>query len=185
MKIIYSTPELEAVTSRGENKYWQGFVKSDGNQFFTQTIFWQKTMSGISKKQESALVAIVGKNIGRSNETTPEQQAKLEMNATEKKQRDKGYRKSGEENDSLLLPMLAHQWEKRKHSVNFPLYVQPKLDGCRCLSDGSKMWSRKGKEFIPEIYEHLLFDTHGLIVDGELMLPHLDFTFQETGSAIK
>ena len=83
------------------------------------------------------------------------------------------------------LTMLAHEWSKRKHSVKFPLYAQPKLDGCRCLMQGGKMWSRKGKLFINKIVQHLLFDAGEVIIDGELMLPHGEWGFQEGMSATK
>ena len=47
------------------------------------------------------------------------------------------------------------------------------------------MWSRLGKEFIPEVVSHLLFDTGNIITDGELMLPHLQHSFQDTMKAVK
>lgn len=189
MKIVHSTPELQAEASRGNKKFWQGFVlfNEEGNEnaYYTQTAFWQETSSGLSQKQFSAPTRIFGKNIGKSNETFPVQQARMEMDATEKKQRDKGYVEAGQESDILVLPMLAHKWGDRKHSVGFPLYVQPKLDGVRCLMKDGVAWSRQGKLFIPEVYEHLKFETDGIIIDGELMLPRDEFTFQEGMTAIK
>ncbi|MHB8995151.1 MAG: ATP-dependent DNA ligase [Armatimonadota bacterium] len=189
MTIIHQTPELEAAASRGNSKFWQGFVLTDdAGNYYTRTRFWQQTAGGLSSPQDSAPTQILGKNIGRANETTPQQQAMLEMAATEKKQRDKGYRAEGETTDeALMLPMLAHSWEKRKHSVTFPLKAQPKLDGVRCLCRDGVMWSRQGKPFIPEIYEHIkLRSTLGdVIFDGELMLPHAEYTFQDTMRHVK
>lgn len=187
LKNIYSTPELQAETSTGKNKYWQGHVLTDDmGGYFTQTSFWQQTAKGLSERQLSVPTRVEGKNIGRANETTPEFQARFEIDSTEKKQRDKGYHEAGEDiSNKLILPMLAHEWSKRKHSVKFPLFAQPKLDGCRCLMQDGQMWSRKGKLFIPKIVEHLLFDAGEVIIDGELMLPHDQFTFQEGMSATK
>ena len=187
MRTISSTPELEAEASKGHSKYWQGFVLTDDSgAFFTQTAFWQQTANGVSQKQFSAPTRIAGKNTGKANETTSERQAKLEMAATEKRQRSKGYHEIGETTDDApLLPMLAHTWGDRKHGVEFPLYAQPKLDGCRCLLQDGVMHSRQGKEFLPAICQHLQFDTQGRVLDGELMLPHLDYSFQDTMKAIK
>ena len=81
--------------------------------------------------------------------------------------------------------MLAHSWAKEKNPPPFPLYAQPKLDGCRALMQDGLMWSRGGKPFHPVIVGHLCFDTAAVILDGELMLPHLDYTFQDTMRAIK
>ena len=187
LSVIHSTPDLEAEASKGNKKYWAGYVLTDdAGGFFTQTAFWQQTADGLSQRQFSAPTRVGGKNLGRANETTPEQQARFNMDSLEKRQRDKGYHEEGENTDgALLLPMLAHEWGKRKHSVRFPLYAQPKLDGCRCLFDGRRMWSRKGKPFLPEVWQHLMFDTFGFIMDGELMLPHGRYDFQTSMSAVK
>jgi DNA ligase-1 len=187
MRTVHSTPELQAEASRGNKKFWQGFVlfNEEDDGYYTQTAFWQETKDGLSQKQFSAPTKIEGKNIGRSNETSPAQQARMEMDSTEKKQRDKGYTEIGTEAQILVLPMLAHKWGDRKHSVGFPLYAQPKLDGLRFLMRDGIGWSRQGKLLIPEVYEHLRFETDGIIIDGELMLPRGDFSFQETMTAAK
>lgn len=191
MRTVHSTPELQANASKGNLKFWQGFVLTDEDtgEYFTQTAFWQETAKGLSQKQFSVPTKIEGKNIGKANETSPAQQARSEMDSTEKKQRDKGYAEAGQKADIRVLPMLAHKWGDRKHSVDFPLYAQPKLDGVRCLTQDGKMWSRQGKEFIPEVYQHLIFEVgssnSGVILDGELMLPHQQHSFQDTMKAVK
>jgi ATP-dependent DNA ligase len=52
------------------------------------------------------------------------------------------------------------------------------------LFDGENGWSRGNKEVIPEVIEHLKFDTGGYILDGELMLPNNQL-LQESMKAIK
>jgi ATP-dependent DNA ligase len=186
MNTIHSTPVLENKTSKGLAKFWQGHVVQDGGKFFTQTTFWQSTKDGgETVKQTSAPYEVVGKNIGKANETTPKDQAMSEMASTEKKQRDKGYHESGGTADILLLPMLAHKYAERKHTLSFPASVQPKLDGCRCLSLNGKKWSRGGKEFITEVIRHLQFNTDGHTIDGELLLPADEGGFQDSVKAIK
>jgi len=82
-------------------------------------------------------------------------------------------------------PMLANKFDDSK--ATFPCYVQPKLDGVRCLFDGKKAWTRNLKDHKPHIlrmlqerYPNL---PEGMVLDGELMLPNA--TFQETVSAVK
>jgi DNA ligase-1 len=161
-------------------------VLTDGADFFTQTEAWQDVLGGgTSVPLLSTPRRIAGKNLGRANQTTPEEQARKEVEALFLKQKDKGYRLSGEESPALLLPMLAHPYDKYAKYVQFPAYVQPKLDGVRCLFNGKTFWSRQGKAFLPQVVEHLHCDTQGLVLDGELMLPHEEFSFQQTIEAIK
>lgn len=203
MTTIYSTPLLQALTSTGKTKFWQGHVSTDGSKYFTYTTYCQNlgkvapiinsaedliALEGksISKITQSANVTIVGKNIGRSNETTPEQQAIFEINSTFKTQKDKGYFELGEEpvRDNVL-PMLAYPLGDKIHTIEFPLTVQPKFDGVRCLTNGTKMWSRRGKDFDGQIIAHLLGVKCGnYIVDGELILPE-GYPLQDTVSACK
>ena len=203
MNTIYSTPLLQASTSTGKKKFWQGHVCTDGADYFTYTTYCQtigKTIvdiqtaddlktnegSSISKITQSAYVTIEGKNIGRSNETTPSQQAISEINSTFKTNKDKGYREIGEADDkSFVLPMLAYPLGDKIHTIDFPLTVQPKFDGIRCLTDGENMWSRRGKSFDNKIVAHLNNVVCGdFIVDGELILPE-GFALQDTVSAAK
>ena len=203
MTTIYSTPLLQAKTSTGKTKFWQGHVSTDGINYFTFTTYCQnigKTTpiinsandltvqegKTISKITQSANVLIQGKNIGRSNETTPEQQAIFEINSTFKTQKDKGYFELGESPvKDNILPMLAHPLGDKIHTIEFPLTVQPKFDGVRCLTNGDKMWSRRGKEFDNNIVSHLLnVECGDYIVDGELILPE-GYPLQDTVSACK
>ncbi|MEJ2027139.1 MAG: aconitase family protein, partial [Limibacillus sp.] len=78
---------------------------------------------------------VEGKNIGRSNETTPQEQAEKEARAAWQKKLDRKYSLTPEEaRETVFLPMLAHNWRKQKRYPEFPLDVQPKLDGVRCIA---------------------------------------------------
>jgi DNA ligase-1 len=48
--------------------------------------------------------------------------------------------------------------------------------------DGNTGWTRKGKFYKDEVMRHLMFGTHGLILDGELMLPP-DVEFEKLKTA--
>lgn len=186
-KVIDATPELQATNSSGRKKFWRGFVASQGDNgtVVHYTTSWQELENGeLSKKNRSEFTVVKGKNIGRSNETTPLDQALSELDSLMNKKMDEGYHEEGVESTILLLPMLAHKFTERGKSITYPCFLQPKLDGHRAVYDGSKFWTRKGKLHLPEVTKHLQFDTQGFLVDGELMLPP-GFTFEETTSAIK
>ena len=98
-----------------------------------------------------------GKNIGRSNETSPELQAELEAKSKIQKKIDGGYRTSIEAAKEALTdsvtPQLAKDFLKDSHRINFKegVWVSPKLDGVRLLSESKnnevKFLSRNRKEF--------------------------------------
>lgn len=66
-------------------------------------------------------------------------------------------------------PMLAKNYESHQKNVVFPCYVQPKLDGIRCITDGQRFWSRNGKEFPKENTKHLQLPRFAYLIDGEFM----------------
>ena len=126
-----------------------------------------------------------GKNIGKANETTPREQAILEAKAKIKNKLDQGYFETIEETDKeVILPMLAKSYEKECHKIDWETaYVQPKLDGMRCLKKGTELMSRKGKEIktLPHISEDVSqWNDH---LDGELYAHGL--SFQENMKIIK
>jgi len=123
-----------------------------------------------------------GKNIGKTNSTTPQEQAIVETAAKIKKKLDEGYYITTEEaiQGTLILPMLAKEFQDDK--VIYPCYVQPKLDGMRCLKERASMRSRKNKEI--ETVGHIAKEDSGdIILDGELYSHGL--SFQENMKLIK
>ena len=129
------------------------------------------------------------KNIGRSNETTPEQQAILEAEAKWKTKIDEGYFETLEDCNSIkvVLPMLAKSFDKEVKKINWDgdVYVQPKLDGMRALNLDSKLTSRKGKliDTMGHITKELKEKFDGYTIDGELYAHGK--TFQENMKLIK
>jgi DNA ligase-1 len=190
MKKVYSTPVLQSRTRTGKEKFWQGhLLQSDTGDWYTQASYWQTNNdSSSSAVQYSEPFAVEPKNVGRSNETSAEQQAYLEIERDFKRQKDKGYAELGAESEVLPLPMLAHKFSDRGHKVTWPAYVQPKLNGQRMLFDGHKGWSRGGKLIIPECIQHIAAELgplpEGVILDGELILPGNPL-LQKTMTAIK
>ena len=127
----------------------------------------------------------VGKNIGKLNETSPEEQAILEANAKIVKKLDEGYFKSIEEanNGDVILPMLAKDFKIEEHKVVYPVFVQPKIDGMRCLKNKKVLKSRKNKDITT--MGHILKEMceHEYIFDGELYAHGKNF--QENMELIK
>lgn len=188
--IVYSTPVLQSTTRTGKAKFWQGHVLRDSvDQWSTQSSYWQTNNDGSSSAiQFSDPYCVYPKNVGRSNETTAEKQAYLEIERDFKKQKDKGYAEIGQESETLPLPMLAHKFSDRGHKVQWPAFVQPKLNGQRMLFDGKKAWSRGGKLIIQDCISHIKEEIgklpEGVILDGELILPD-NPPLQKTMTAIK
>ena len=75
-------------------------------------------------------------------------------------------------------PMLAHTYTNKKSDIRFPCYVQPKLDGVRCIVVNNKLYSRNGNRFpeLPHIENELkLNNKNNLILDGELYTDDINF----------
>jgi DNA ligase-1 len=128
------------------------------------------------------------KNVGKKNETSPAEQAVLEAKAIVKKQREKGYGDTAVKKTGDV--MLAKNYEDYKNKIKFPVYVQPKLDGCRAYINSEGIWSRNHKSFVstPHIFESLkeIFEKNSdLILDGELFNPNLKDNFNRICSLIK
>ena len=185
MQKVKSSDWLISENKAGNKKFWRLHIVRDGEHYHTQTEWYSITTTGKeSKKQLSEPYYAQPKNVGRANQRNSQQQADFEFDAIIKKQMDKGFHREGEKPKTLPMPMLAHKFKDNKSKVEFPVFVQPKLNGMRMLFDGDMGWSRGNKEIIPEVIEHLKFDTDGFILDGELMLPDNQL-LQESMTAIK
>jgi len=194
-------PILYGLSSKGTVKQWSVFVQ----EFIDHsTIIIEHGQLG-GKIQTATEKVHKGKNIGKANETTPFEQACLQAESKWKKQHDKNYSEKAPElvegttepvdssvGGTKLLPMLAQKYNERKKYLVWPVFVQSKLNGVRCLVErkGNKIfyWSRKAKQYKNfNLYmdpEFLSFMEDGEILDGE-MYNHGDITFQELISLIK
>lgn len=164
---------------------YQWTVWADGSDILTEYGQIGGQMQTSCKKAE-------GKNIGKANETTPEQQAEIEAQALYKFKLDRKYSETIEAcQEALFLPMLApcKDFADTKKYVNYPCNAQPKLDGVRCLvfweGDSVKLISRSGKAWdLPHISEQLaLVLKKETVLDGELYI-HGE-TFQSITKRLK
>jgi DNA ligase-1 len=181
MKLL---PTLYKKTSTGAIQQWSiDVIGQRGSNDAACIVTEHGQVEG--KLQTTSDLISEGKNIGKANETTPREQAVAEATAKWEKQLKKGYVASVEaaqddELDALIeggiVPMLAHTFAKQGHKIKYPCYVQPKLDGIRCiaiLKNGkATLWSRTRKPITscPHIILEIenLFKDKTVVLDGEL-----------------
>ena len=114
----------------------------------TYTVTWGQLGGAMQTKPTQC----TGKNIGKSNETTPEQQAIIEANATHLARINKrGYTTSLEAPSEILLPQKVKVYQDHKDKVKLPCIVMVKLNGVngeyRLEGDNLRLLSRGGKEY--------------------------------------
>lgn len=167
------------------------------------------------KCQQTTQIYRFGKNIGKSNQTTIYEQCVLETTKKWNDKQKEGYSESlptnitdiqnipNDMNDSVIkyenntssstsnvyLPMLANTFNilNPKHLTIFPCFVQPKLDGVRCIcylnntKDKVIAQSRTGNFFTSithitnTLFTNLLNYNRNLVLDGELYTNEIPF----------
>jgi hypothetical protein len=254
LSLVQSFPTLYAIDKNGKIKIWTAAVLKPVNEKLAAAGFATSrvTHGYINGKQQVAYRDYnTGKNIGRSNETTPLAQCISETRRkwTDKKEKEaysetkpadygEGYGDisggwcgdddggdggggGGDGGDGggaagPFLPMLAQTFNpadaivpgaagaagagsKKKKVITFPCFVQPKLDGLRCVSyairsaDGGNdatvaLQSRTGAFFtgLPHIAAALrpyLSQHPSVVIDGELYTDQMPF--EELAGLIK
>ena len=194
-------PALQGATLTGKTKLWSIEVRlQDGNGVIVTT-HGQKD----GEMQVNEKIISEGKNIGKKNETTPFDQAVSEARAAWTKKRESNYTpineaavEEEEEEDetasgrgkgmdeSVPLPMLAHDYNKRGKSIQFPCFVQKKFDGTRCVAVPQKgLFSRNRKSYphLDHIKEEINKLPPNMVLDGELYSDTL--SFQEIVGLVK
>jgi DNA ligase 1 len=188
-------PSLYQKTNTGAIQRWT--IGVEGNVI--TTIHGQVD----GKLQITADTITEGKNPGKANATTPEQQAEKEAQAKWTKQKKKGYVESiedaraGKVDESVIKggiePMLAPSeiYPHYKKDLTWPVYTQPKLDGNRCIgfvNDGT-LWTRTRKPIrsVPHIVAalHDALCDRALIPDGELYQHEYRDHFEDLMSLIR
>ena len=241
--VEHSFPKLYAQDKNGKIKVWTAAVlvnlshASGGDGGAVASRITHGYING--KQQVAYRYCEAGKNIGRSNETTPLDQCISETRRkwTDKKEKEahtetkpadcgEGYGDiSGNDYDAdegigaggggesaiptgPFLPMLAQTFDpadlaassKKKRVIKFPCFVQPKLDGLRCVSYSTRtagaannatavaLQSRTGAFFtgLPHIAAALrpyLSQHPNIVIDGELYTDQMPF--EELAGLIK
>ena len=134
-KLHETLPTLYGKDIAGKTKQWSATIYTNGLVARYTVEYGQVN----GKIQSTSRDFTEGKNIGKANETTPLQQC---CNEIKKKWSDKKekecYRDVEEGEQTKTFPMLAHVYDpksktKVKNPIVYPCFVQPKLDGLRCL----------------------------------------------------
>lgn len=176
-------------TATGATQIW--YMEQDKEKYRTTS----GQIDGI--KTTTDFTVCTGKNLGKKNETLPEDQAKLEIEAQYKKKLAQGnYKESIDDiyEDNFFKPMLANKYTE--HPVtqymldNNLVYSQPKYDGARCIVNKNGMFSRQGKPIVsaPHIFntvKHIFNEIPEFILDGELYNHQLKDNFNEIISLIR
>ena len=86
---VYSTELIEKLDAKSAKRLWRALVVKDNDIYYTQQEFWSVKKDGTESKHTlSALTKIDKKNVGRSNETSEEEQAIKEAIALYNKKLD-------------------------------------------------------------------------------------------------
>ena len=104
----------------------------------------------------------------------------------------------------MIKPMLAHKYDDSRVDWSQPVYIQPKLDGVRCIikrvsdfpgqenlaSFSVKAYSRTGKEFknvrhITNALKGFFFHSPDVVLDGELYNHKLKNDFEKIISLVR
>lgn len=143
-------PTLYGKDSRGELKIWE--VSVDGNNIIVRH-------GKLGGKIQEKVTQAFGKNKGRSNETTDNEQAVLEAKAKHTKQKKQGYFETKE--DALgfveFAPMRCLNYKDYASKVIYPVYCSPKIDGMRIMiSPDGECFSKQGEPLsLPKHWEPL------------------------------
>jgi DNA ligase-1 len=167
-------PTLYKYTTTGKIQEWTIYVQ--GNTFWTV----EGIMGGKLTPTEPTVCQ--GKNIGRANETTAEEQALREAKSKHQHKLDKGYNEVLTHEKKFFEPMLAQKYEKYSNlCFTKPTFIQPKLDGLRCINESGTMTSRNGKPYVS--VPHLTQHAH--LLDGELYSHEYKHDFNKIVSLCK
>lgn len=193
-----SLPALYSRNSDGSIQIWDIAVQD------CQII---KTYGVLDGKMQTSFDTIAqGKNLGKANETTAADQAALEALAQWEKKLKSGYvrdleaARAGAVDAGFVTggiePMLAHKFADHAAKISYPAYVQPKLDGIRCIAvvaDGvCRLWTRTRKPItgVPHIIAAIerwaaMENASRIIFDGELYNHEYKNNFEQIVSYVR
>lgn len=201
MTDIKNFPILYGIDKNNKIKQWNICVENKGTH--SLIVYSYGYVNG--RKVECTLSVSSGKNLGKRNQTTHFQQAVADAQSRWTKKRDTdNYRTDQQElldnayatatdqptennNSSVRLPMLAQDYHKYSKKLQFPCFIQPKLDGYRMIYNPhtKTMTSRTGKSFTvlqgTALDKELCGVDTEFHLDGELYFHNPNFSFENYG----
>lgn len=175
---------LYKTTKTGAIQQWSIEVSGD---IFTCTY------GQLNGKMTSQTTSCEPKNVGKANETTPEQQAKLEAAALVTKKKKAGYSTDKSAPVTVRLPQKVKSYQDQIKNVSFPCFSTPKLNGVNATywllpNNELRLTSRGGEDYpaIPHLEPYVIELMNHLgttALNGELYIhgEHL----QDIQSAVK
>ena len=142
MTTLYKTTKTNAI------QQWS--IEVSGDTFIC-------TYGQLGGKLQSQSTTCTPCNVGRSNETTPEQQAQLEADALITKKIKSGYSYDKSAPITVALPMKVKAYQDQLSNVKFPCYDCLKLNGVNGLyklENGFLNLYSRGGTLYPEIPSH-------------------------------
>lgn len=156
--------------SRGKWRTWE--IKVENKQTYSEII----TKHGLENGTQatSTITVHTGKNIGKKNETTHYTQAILDATSKYNHRLKTGYQDTKDANNTFKC-MLALSFDKREKDIRYPCFVQPKIDGIRCIQKDNKLFSREGTPFSEYLDFLKVTVPENVIIDGELYSDQIPF----------
>lgn len=177
-------------TSTGAIQSWAIKVESDHHFTISGQIEGKKTIS--------TPTYCLGKNMGKKNATSNEEQALKEAHAKWEGKKKKGYVESverataGEVNPDFVAggwpPMLAEKFRDHSHKIKYPCGGQPKLDGHRSTRRQGHFYSKTQKLItsLPHLSDMLReMGLENCPFDGELYNHDYKDDFEKLSSMIR
>ena len=193
LKLCYACfmmyPILYSVDSNDNVRVWS--MEQNGNKY--------RTHSGVEGSDKIVISDWSGadpKNVGKSNATSGENQAKAEIDAQYTKKLKTGYhteKKNAAQGTSYVEPMLAQTLHKLSKQPNFAKDqwgMQCKFNGNRCVATKDGLFTRKGEKYssVPHIENALkpFFKQYpNAVLDGELFNNDLRQQLNEISKLIR
>lgn len=177
-------PILYSRNATGTINTWE--IEVDGNRYRTTS----GNINGVKTTSEWKIC--FSKNIGKVNYTSSEEQAVVEAKAKwEKKKKEKYFENVNDVDfQNFIKPMLAKDLKSRLDKIRYPVYVDIKYNGMRCIVSKDGMFTRKGEKIIsaPHIFEFLnpVFEKYpNAVFDGELYNHEYRYKLNEIISLVR
>ena len=185
--MIHSYKTLYSKDTSGNIRVW--LMEKNTNYY--------RTVSGVLNGNlvTSEWTETLGKNIGKTNETSDEEQTIKDIESQYKKKLKTGYFENINDIDKIqfIEPMLAKNYKDYKGKIDFSKndwIIQCKLNGSRAIAVKSGIFTRKGEKYlsVPHIEESLkpFFNEYpDAALDGEFFNNSLRENLNELMSIVR
>ena len=146
---VYTFPTLKKKSSRGNDMEWTIYIRAEPmpkntkalydvarvSECYYWTISLERGANGGTPRISEETHIKCGKNIGKANETNAFTQALSDTYSVYLSKLKKGYDGPGakqmakDQGYTRKPPMLLYRYEKYKHKIQWPAYIQRKRDG--------------------------------------------------------